>query len=79
MLHPLYYDYPDEDYAYTFSKYRGPGQAIEYAFGDDLIVVPITMPVDNTTKVATFDDIWMPPGERVRCDTGEIFKGPAIV
>ena len=62
MLHPLYYDYPDEEEAYTFSTYRGPGKAIEYAFGGDFFVVPVTMPVDEVTGNATFDEIWIPPG-----------------
>ncbi len=79
MLHPLYYDYPDEENAYLFSTYRGPGKAIQYAFGGDFFVAPVTMPVDQVTGKATFDELWIPPGQWQLVDRNQTFTGPAIV
>jgi hypothetical protein len=40
--HPLYYDWPEEEEAYTLSGLRGPGQPIQHSFGDNFVVSPIT-------------------------------------
>jgi len=69
FLHPLYYDWPEKDAAYTAS---------EYAFGDSMLVAPVVQPVDPKTGLAE-ESIWIPPGEWIEWSTGGHFKGPATV
>ena len=40
--HPMYYDFPEEEMAYTLSTLRGPDQALQHSFGNDFVVAPIT-------------------------------------
>jgi len=70
FLHPLYYDYPDAPEAY--------GSKDEYAFGDSMIVAPITHPVDARTQLAKLD-IWIPKGEWFEWSTGKYITGPATI
>ncbi len=70
FLHPLYYDWPDADTAYTTKN--------EYMFGDQLIVSPVTTPADKTSGLAT-EKIWLPEGEWVEWPTGKHFTGPTTV
>jgi len=66
-FHPLYYDWPEADQAYT--------QKNEYLFGDNMIVAPITAPVAADTQLAS-QTLWIPPGEWVESATGKRFTGP---
>jgi alpha-glucosidase (family GH31 glycosyl hydrolase) len=68
--HPLYYDYPESPEAYTVRN--------EYAFGQNMIVAPVTKPVDETTQLAT-EDVWIPKGEWIEWPTGKHFTGPQTV
>jgi len=61
-LYPLYYEYSDNEEAYTYSTYRGPGYAIEYLFGENIFITPITSAVDSKGKAYHLDGIWFPPG-----------------
>jgi alpha-glucosidase (family GH31 glycosyl hydrolase) len=70
FLHPLYYNWPEADEAYTRKN--------EYLFGDNLIVAPITAPVDSKTQLAA-QNIWIPPGEWIESPTGKHFTGPLTV
>ena len=51
LLRPLYYLFPEAEEAYTHD--------LQYMFGPDLLVAPVTQPVDPTTGMATMD-IWIP-------------------
>jgi alpha-glucosidase len=70
FLHPLYYDWPDANEAYTSRN--------EYVFGDDMIVAPITKPVDPATQMAA-EDVWLPRGEWIEWMTGKHLTGPVTV
>ena len=70
LLHPLYYDWPDADAAYTSKD--------EYVFGSEMIAAPVTQPVDATTQLAQ-QSIWIPNGEWIESATGRRFTGPSQV
>ncbi len=68
FLHPLYYDWPEANDAYS---YKG-----EYVFGSQMMVAPVTQAVDADTQLAK-ESLWIPPGEWVERATGKHFMGPA--
>jgi alpha-glucosidase (family GH31 glycosyl hydrolase) len=70
FLHPLYYDWPEADAAYSNKG--------EYVFGSQMIVAPVTAPVDNDTQLA-HESIWIPDGEWIERATGKHFTGPAQI
>ncbi len=70
FLRPLYYDWPEQDAAYT---HRG-----EYIFGEQMIAAPVTAPADKATGLAT-EKVWIPAGEWVEMQTGKHLTGPAEV
>ena len=51
LLRPLYYYYPEIPEAYSFDH--------QYMFGADLLVAPVTQPVDPVTQMVT-KQIWIP-------------------
>jgi len=67
FLRPLYYDWPEADQAYTSKN--------EYQFGDEMLVAPVTAPVDPATQLAT-ESIWLPKGNWIEWETGRHFTGP---
>ena len=66
LVHPLYYEWPEHAEAY-----QHPGQ---YYFGDDLMVAPITRPVDPDTELAE-QLVWLPPGEWIDTAHGTTLQG----
>ncbi|MGD0155128.1 MAG: TIM-barrel domain-containing protein [Terracidiphilus sp.] len=70
FFHPLYYDWPEEDAAYTSKN--------EYVFGDQMIVSPVTAPSDKITGL-TSEQVWLPKGEWIERPTGKHFTGPTTV
>ena len=70
FLHPLYYDWPEADAAY----YRKD----EYVFGSEMLVAPVTKPVDENTQLAS-QEVWIPEGEWIESETGKHFTGPTPV
>ena len=70
FLHPLYYDWPEADEAYTSKG--------EYMFGDHMLVAPVVTPADTISGLAT-EAVWMPKGEWVEWPTGRHFTGPVKV
>jgi alpha-glucosidase len=70
FLHPLYYDWPEANEAYTSRN--------EYVFGDDMIVAPVTKPIDPATQTAS-EDVWLPQGEWIEWMTGRHLTGPTTV
>jgi len=67
FLHPLYYEWPEADDAYT--------QKNEYVFGSQMIVAPVTHPVDAGTELAS-ESVWIPQGNWIEVPTGRHFTGP---
>ncbi len=70
FLHPLYYDYPEANEAYSSRD--------EYAFGEQMLVAPVTKPVDAVTGLAA-ERVWLPEGEWVEWATGKRLTGPKTV
>ncbi|WP_219844483.1 MULTISPECIES: TIM-barrel domain-containing protein [unclassified Arthrobacter] len=66
LLRPMYHDYPESAGAYT-----APNQ---YLLGDNLIVAPITTPVDRVSLLASVT-VWLPEGEWVDLFTGQRYRG----
>jgi len=70
FLHPLYYDWPEEDAAYTSKN--------EYVFGSQMLASPVTEPADAATGLA-MEQVWLPKGEWIEWPTGQHFTGPTTV
>jgi len=70
FVHPLYYDYPESNEAYTFTN--------EYAFGDSLIAAPVTAHSDTVSSLST-ESVWIPQGDWVEWPTGRHIIGPATL
>jgi alpha-glucosidase len=70
FFRPLYYDWPEEEAAYTSKG--------EYQFGDQMVVAPVTVAADKVSGLAT-EKVWVPKGEWIEWPTGRHFTGPAIV
>lgn len=65
-VHPMYYDYPKEENAYAIPN--------QYMFGRDMIVHPITKPIDKD-NVSLLHETWLPEGKWYECSTGSILNG----
>ncbi len=70
FFRPLYYDWPEEDAAYTSKN--------EYQFGDQMIVSPVTAPADKISGLTT-EQVWLPKGDWIERPTGRHFAGPTTV
>jgi alpha-glucosidase len=70
FLRPLYYDWPEADDAYSNKN--------EYIFGQQMIVAPVTKPVDKDSQLAQ-ENVWIPQGEWIERPTGKHFTGPTTV
>src|SRR5215469_2038657 len=70
ICRPMYYDWTESEDAYQVKD--------QYMFGDDLLVAPITTPVQGDAQLAT-RRIWLPPGTWIEWTSGAVLKGPAIV
>lgn len=68
LCRPLYYDYPEDEFAYS-SETRN-----EYLFGNDMLIAPITKPMENGVSVV---NIYLPEGNWYEVSTGEMIPGPA--
>ena len=67
FLRPLYYDWPEDDAAYSNKN--------EYLFGDQIIVSPVTAPADRIMGLAT-EQVYLPKGDWIEWPTGKHFAGP---
>jgi alpha-glucosidase (family GH31 glycosyl hydrolase) len=65
-VHPLYYDYPGEENAYTFPN--------QYMFGRDMMVSPVTRPMGNDS-VFLIQKVLLPEGKWYELSSGTINKG----
>ncbi|MGD9315956.1 MAG: glycoside hydrolase family 31 protein, partial [Anaerolineae bacterium] len=70
LCRPMYYEYPEEDAAYTARH--------QYFFGDQMIAAPILQPADPDTGLAA-TDVWVPEGTWIEYTTKETFTGPRWV
>lgn len=70
FLHPLYYDWPENDEAYAT---RG-----EYVFGEQMVVAPVTAPSDPRTGLAE-QTLWIPPGPWIDASSGARLEGPRLL
>ena len=66
LVLPMYYDYPDEDAAYSVPN--------QYLFGDRLLVAPITTPIDRSTLLGAVT-AWLPAGQWIDVFTGLTYRG----
>ena len=70
FVRPLYYDWPEEDAAYSSKD--------EYLFGEQMLVAPVVAPADKTSGL-TAEKVWLPAGEWIEWPTGKYLNGPATV
>lgn len=67
MCRPLYYEYPEEERAYTCSQ--------EYFFGNDILATVVCEPVDKVTGLAS-RTMWFPSGnDWYDVSTGRTYAG----
>lgn len=66
MLYPVYYDWPEAVEAYA-------AQRSEYMLGGELLVAPITAPMDRTGLACV--QAWLPEGDWVDFTTGLRYPG----
>lgn len=69
ILLPMYFDWPDEPAAYQADQ--------QFMFGDQLLVAPVTTPVDSVLQLA-MQSVWLPPGRWVDTVTGSVYTGPVL-
>jgi hypothetical protein len=70
FLHPLYYDWPNDNNAYSSKN--------EYMFGSQMLAAPVTEAVDTKSGLAT-EKIWLPTGDWIEWPTGKHFTGPTTI
>ncbi|WP_446744463.1 glycoside hydrolase family 31 protein [Silvibacterium acidisoli] len=70
FLHPLYYEWPEENAAYESKS--------EYMFGSQMIVAPVVTSADPKTQLAVVK-LWIPEGDWIERWTGKHFHGPMEV
>ncbi|MFZ4399425.1 MAG: TIM-barrel domain-containing protein [Bacteroidales bacterium] len=70
ICRPMYYEYPETEYAYSFKN--------QYFFGNDLIVAPIATKADPLTALSE-KEIWLPEGEWFEMHSGRILKGNQVI
>ncbi len=66
LTEPMYYRNPECEMAYRVKN--------EYYFGTNLIVCPITKPMDEETRLAEFA-AWLPQGTWYDLFTGDVYRG----
>lgn len=66
LVEPMYYSYPQEKAAYNVPN--------QFTFGSELIVAPITEPVNSKTNLAGVT-VWLPKGRYTDIFTGRIYEG----
>lgn len=66
LMQPMYYHHGENEEAYHVPN--------EYYYGTEMIVCPITTPVDAETRLAQFD-AWLPEGDWFDFFTGQHYQG----
>lgn len=70
LCEPMYYEWPEHAEAYTVPN--------EFLFGSELIVAPITQPVDSKTNLAGVR-VWLPRGRWTDLFTKRIYEGGRFI
>ncbi len=70
FFHPLYYDWPEDNAAYSNRD--------EYLFGEQMLAAPVVTAADKVSGLAT-EQVWLPEGEWIEWPTGKRFRGPSTV
>jgi Glycosyl hydrolases family 31/Domain of unknown function (DUF5110) len=65
FYHPLYYDWPGAQAAYSSKG--------EYVFGDQMLAAPVATAADKITGLST-ENVWLPKGEWIEWPTGKHFS-----
>lgn len=66
LVEPMYYEHPEEPAAYTVPN--------QYSFGTELMVAPITTPVEAKTRLGQVK-MWLPEGTWIDFFTGRVYQG----
>ncbi|UNI13965.1 hypothetical protein JDV02_000651 [Purpureocillium takamizusanense] len=66
LVQPMYWEHPERDEAYSVPN--------QYYFGTEMIVAPITSPLNRVTKTGKVR-AWLPPGKYVDYFTGVAYDG----
>ncbi|MBR6032653.1 MAG: DUF5110 domain-containing protein [Bacteroidaceae bacterium] len=66
LCRPMYYDYPEAKEAYEVKE--------QYMFGDRMIIVPATTPVNKESGLAPVKG-WLPEGQWLEYETGTMLQG----
>ncbi|MBN2487109.1 MAG: DUF5110 domain-containing protein [Bacteroidales bacterium] len=69
LCRPMYYDYPENENAYTFEG--------EYMFGNDILVAPICKSGNGNPSIE--QTIWLPEGKWYEVATGTTLDGNQVV
>ena len=70
ICHPMYYDYPETENAYS---YKG-----QYMFGNDIMAAPVTAPISQINWLAS-KKIWLPQGDWFEYHSGSLLKGNQVI
>ncbi|KAE9636249.1 DUF5110 domain-containing protein [Defluviitalea raffinosedens] len=70
LIQPMYYQYPERDEAYEVKN--------QYYFGSELIVAPVTDPMDPKLQLACVK-VWLPEGIYIDFFNGRIYDGDRYV
>ena len=68
LCRPMYYDYPNAEEAYSFRN--------EYMFGDQMLVSPITTPMEGYFSMQS---TWLPDGNWYELSSGAMIAGGGVV
>ncbi|KAJ5365974.1 hypothetical protein N7517_008860 [Penicillium concentricum] len=66
LVRPMYWAYPEIEEAYTVPN--------QYMFGSELIIAPVTAPVDASSRRSEVI-AWLPPSRYVDLSTGIVYDG----
>ncbi|MCX6270107.1 MAG: DUF5110 domain-containing protein [Bacteroidetes bacterium] len=70
ICRPMYYEWPEKQQAYDFQG--------QYYFGDDILVVPVTEPINENDLLASMK-IWLPEGDWYEYYSGELLPGNQVI
>ena len=71
MVSPLYYYWPEQEETYNIKT--------QYMLGDDMMAVPVVKGMGVNMTVVSGVDVWIPPGEWIDWQTGQVVHGPRTV
>ena len=76
LIRPMYHDFSEEEGA--FDAATPDGGMAQYMFGNDMFVAPVVSKADEETLLAA-KKVWMPPGQWVELEGGQIWEGAGVV